>query len=95
MAAATLSIVSKPPFGRFTRRTTSATAASSAVNLGEDADTTGAVYGQIAGAYYGEEGIPRPWRAVLAMRNKIEEAADRLYEMVESTRCVTRSRPRS
>ena len=30
-----------------------------AVNLGDDADTTGAVYGQIAGAYYGESGIPR------------------------------------
>lgn len=29
-----------------------------AVNLGDDADTTGAVYGQIAGAYYGEDGIP-------------------------------------
>jgi ADP-ribosyl-[dinitrogen reductase] hydrolase len=29
-----------------------------AVNLGDDADTTGAVYGQLAGAYYGEEGIP-------------------------------------
>jgi len=29
-----------------------------AVNLGNDADTTGAVYGQIAGAYYGESGIP-------------------------------------
>jgi ADP-ribosylglycohydrolase len=55
-----------------------------AVNLGEDADTTGAVYGQIAGAYYGEEGIPRPWRAVLAMRAKIEEAADRLYEVAEA-----------
>jgi ADP-ribosylglycohydrolase len=54
-----------------------------AVNLGEDADTTGAVYGQIAGAYYGEGGIPRPWRAVLAMRAKIE-AADRLYEMAEA-----------
>jgi ADP-ribosyl-[dinitrogen reductase] hydrolase len=29
-----------------------------AVNLGNDADTTGAVFGQIAGAYYGYEGIP-------------------------------------
>jgi ADP-ribosylglycohydrolase len=55
-----------------------------AVNLGEDADTTGAVYGQIAGAYYGEEGIPHSWRAVLAMREKIEELADRLYEMAEA-----------
>jgi len=26
-----------------------------AVNLGDDADTTGAVYGQLAGAYYGEK----------------------------------------
>ena len=29
-----------------------------AVNLGDDADTTGAVYGQLAGALYGVEGIP-------------------------------------
>jgi ADP-ribosylglycohydrolase len=55
-----------------------------AVNLGDDADTTGAVYGQLAGAYYGKDAIPREWRAVLAMREKIEEAADRLYEMAEA-----------
>jgi ADP-ribosyl-[dinitrogen reductase] hydrolase len=55
-----------------------------AVNLGEDADTTGAVYGRIAGTYYGEEGIPDSWRTVLAMREKIEEMADRLYELVEA-----------
>jgi ADP-ribosylglycohydrolase len=54
-----------------------------AVNRGEDGDTTGAVYGQIAGAYYGEDGIPPAWRGVLAMRSKIEEAADRLYETAE------------
>ena len=30
-----------------------------AVNLGDDADTTGAVYGQIAGAYYTVDDIPR------------------------------------
>src|SRR3954467_7789938 len=29
-------------------------------------DTTGAVYGQIAGAYYGVEGIPEKWRHKLA-----------------------------
>jgi ADP-ribosyl-[dinitrogen reductase] hydrolase len=33
-----------------------------AVNLGDDADTTGAVYGQLAGAFYGEEVIPEDWR---------------------------------
>ncbi len=51
-----------------------------AVNLGGDADTTGAVYGQLAGVYYGEEGIPEDWRAKLAMRELIEEFADRLHE---------------
>jgi hypothetical protein len=39
-----------------------------AVNLGDDADTTGAVYGQLAGTYYGEDGIPESWRTVLVMR---------------------------
>ena len=32
-----------------------------AVNLGNDADTTGAIYGQLAGAFYGLEGIPEEW----------------------------------
>lgn len=51
------------------------------VNLGEDADTTGAVYGQIAGAFYGEDGIPAEWRAKLAMRELIEQRAGELLEM--------------
>ena len=42
-----------------------------AVNLGEDADTTAAVYGQLAGAYYGEAGIPAHWRERLALRDTI------------------------
>lgn len=45
-----------------------------AVNLGDDADTTGAVCGQIAGAFWGEEGIPQEWRDRLARRDLIEEA---------------------
>ncbi|HBY77548.1 MAG TPA: ADP-ribosylglycohydrolase, partial [Cyanobacteria bacterium UBA11148] len=43
-----------------------------AVNLGDDADTTGAVYGQLAGAFYGEQGIPQSWRDKLAYRDLIE-----------------------
>ena len=50
------------------------------VNLGDDADTTGAVYGQIAGAHYGVEAIPAEWRERLAMREMIESMADSLYE---------------
>ena len=49
-----------------------------AVNLGDDADTTAAVCGQIAGAYYGESGIPSEWLNKLAMLAKITEFADQL-----------------
>ncbi len=57
-----------------------------AVNLGDDADTTGAVYGQLAGAYYGVDAIPIAWR------EKVENAgfpmvmADRIYEMTNDAR---------
>jgi ADP-ribosyl-[dinitrogen reductase] hydrolase len=52
-----------------------------AVNLGNDADTTGAVYGQIAGVYYGADAIPKKWLDVLAMRETIEDLADRLLKV--------------
>ena len=52
-----------------------------AVNLGDDADTTGAIYGQIAGAFHGERGIPAEWRAKLALREEIESFADSLLEL--------------
>lgn len=55
-----------------------------AVNLGDDADTTGAVYGQIGGAFYGEEGIPKEWRDILAMRDLIERRADELFALAET-----------
>ena len=49
-----------------------------AVNLGDDADTTGAIYGQIAGAHYGARAIPPAWRRKLAMATRIASLADRL-----------------
>ena len=49
-----------------------------AVNLGDDADTTGAIYGQLAGAYYGDQAIPAPWREKLAHRDLLEQFADKL-----------------
>ena len=52
-----------------------------AVNLGDDADTTGAVYGQLAGAYYGVEDIPEGWLNKLALRKKIEQFAENLFEL--------------
>ncbi|MCJ7535556.1 MAG: ADP-ribosylglycohydrolase family protein [Anaerolineales bacterium] len=52
-----------------------------AVNLGDDADTTGAVYGQLAGAYYGEIGIPASWRSKLALIDLIRAYADQIYSL--------------
>ena len=49
-------------------------------NLGEDADTTAAICGQIAGAHYGVESIPSEWRQKLTMSDEISSMADRLYE---------------
>jgi len=54
-----------------------------AVNLGDDADTTGAVYGQLAGAFYGEQGIPQAWRTRLAHLQLIESLADQLFELAQ------------
>ena len=45
-----------------------------AVNLGNDADTSGAVCGQLAGAYWGESGIPEELRSGLAGRGLLEQA---------------------
>lgn len=50
-----------------------------ATNLGDDADTTAAVCGQVAGAYYGESGIPSTWLEKLTMRRGIGELANRLF----------------
>ncbi len=50
-----------------------------AVNLGDDADTTGAVYGQLAGAYYGVQGIPQKWLHKLARLKEINSLAEKLY----------------
>jgi ADP-ribosyl-[dinitrogen reductase] hydrolase len=50
----------------------------SAANLGEDADTTAAVCGQVAGAYYGEQGIPASWLERLSLRAEITHLAEQL-----------------
>jgi ADP-ribosyl-[dinitrogen reductase] hydrolase len=52
-----------------------------AANLGDDADTTAAICGQVAGAFYGESGIPGKWLKKLAMREEISTLADRLLAL--------------
>jgi ADP-ribosyl-[dinitrogen reductase] hydrolase len=51
-----------------------------AVNLGDDADTTAAVCGQVAGTFYSEGGIPAHWLQRLAMREEIARMAEGLYQ---------------
>jgi len=50
-----------------------------AVNLGDDADTVGAVTGQLAGALYGLSGIPADWLERLAWRDDIAARAEKLW----------------
>lgn len=52
-----------------------------AANLGNDADTTAAVYGQLAGAYYGASAIPNEWLEKLALSSTIEFLAEQLYSL--------------
>jgi ADP-ribosyl-[dinitrogen reductase] hydrolase len=63
-----------------------------AVNLGNDADTTGAIYGQLAGAFYGVNAIPEDWIQRLAMRDFIAEKAEALFELSASVGDERKSR---
>lgn len=60
------------------RSSTFSEAVLNAVNLGDDADSVGAVAGQLAGARYGMEGIPTHWLAQLARRDHFEATLELL-----------------
>lgn len=51
------------------------------IRLGGDTDTNGAVYGQLAGAYYGYTAIPEEWRTEVYLADELVEIADKLAEM--------------
>jgi ADP-ribosyl-[dinitrogen reductase] hydrolase len=55
-----------------------------AVNLGGDTDTVGAVCGALAGASYGLEAIPQRWLDPLQSREEILQLAGRIREVAES-----------
>ena len=52
-----------------------------AVNLGDDSDTVGAVTGQLAGAIYGQGGIPERWLAPIAWKDRIQHMANGLLKV--------------
>jgi ADP-ribosyl-[dinitrogen reductase] hydrolase len=51
-----------------------------AVNLGDDADTTGAICGQLAGAFYGAERLPKKWCDVLYQSERLMKYSEALFE---------------
>lgn len=55
-----------------------------AVNLGEDSDTTGAVTGGLAGLLYGYDNIPMNWIKQIARTDAIENLAERLGDKISS-----------
>ena len=68
-----------------------ASCALAAVNLGDDADTTGAVAGGLAGLAYGSSSIPRDWVSALARSGEIADLAGRLAGLVEAPAPLPRS----
>lgn len=55
-----------------------------AVNLGHDADTVGAVYGGLAGAYYGFEDVPEEWIAGLQKKEEVRQVVEGVVRLVEN-----------
>lgn len=54
-----------------------------AVNLGEDSDTTAAVVGGLAALLYGVESIPKEWFEVLAKKDDIEQLSKKLFNAMK------------
>lgn len=59
-----------------------------AVNLGGDSDTIGAVFGQVAGAYYGFDAIPERWVKAVKTWKKVDALIERFLDAVEGNATV-------
>lgn len=57
-----------------------------AVNYGDDSDTIGAITGQLAGAYYGESGIPPNWLSELHNYEYLSDLANKLISLQDTVR---------
>lgn len=64
-----------------------------AVNLGNDADTVGAVYGMLAGAYYGINAIPRDWREQCSFQGLVQTIADEIFVQSDHVTDASQNQP--
>jgi ADP-ribosylglycohydrolase len=55
-----------------------------AVSLGDDAPTSGALVGALAGALYGVVAIPPHWRTGVAQADRLHSTAERLAALAEA-----------
>jgi ADP-ribosyl-[dinitrogen reductase] hydrolase len=53
-------------------------------NFAGDADTVGAVFGQLAGGIVGLEGLPQDWLAKIAKKDELLDLAKRLFENTQA-----------
>lgn len=60
-----------------------------AANLGDDADTTAAICGQISGAFYGAGLIPKHWKDKLVKRNLIKDLTKKIYTISNMANAAT------
>ncbi|MEG8234878.1 ADP-ribosylglycohydrolase family protein [Pseudomonas orientalis] len=74
-------------FWCFEHTTSFAEAVLAAANLGDDADTTAAIVGQLAGAHYGVHDIPIGWLDKLCLHDDIQETADALFAASSNQSC--------
>lgn len=71
-------------FWSLTHRDSAEEAIVTAVSMGNDTDTTGAVTGALAGGYYGADAIPSRWLEVLEPRDELVQLAGRLLDWSEA-----------
>ncbi len=54
-----------------------------AVNLGDDADTVGAITGSLAGIYYGYDNVPKKWIKSLMKKELVDKTINDFLNLIE------------
>jgi ADP-ribosylglycohydrolase len=74
----------------FLKTNTYAEAVLTAVNLGDDTDTVGAITGGLAGTFYGYTAIPAEWLTDILKKERIIQLVEQFYEKYKTGRLPER-----